>query len=248
MGNSSLLTKPERRCPDQGKKLANHSIIHTIDVLVNMKTINPASVTFDTKNIKAIEFLPEWRGKKLADATPDQLNMFLILANGNHRVELMRRYAYKDQLKAFNDVSAKLSAWQSSGKNAKSAGPLEIEVEQRRSALREVTWVARILDMGASLDRSCIVHKDSFFPLEKINAHPDAVLIQTEIASNKIVHQVEETSQNTLTMFFDALNEQLDQSVETINAILSLLVNTAEAKSKHIVKRLSSPDMVQAYA
>ena len=76
--------------------------------------------------------------------------MFSILANGNHCVEVMHQYAFKNQLKAFTNVSARVKAWDWSGKNAKSMAPLQIELGQHCSQLQQVTWVTQILDIGMS--------------------------------------------------------------------------------------------------
>ena len=48
-------------------------------------------------------------------------------------------------------------------------------------------------------------------------------------------------------MFFDAFNEQPDQSVKQINTVLGSLVNLTDPKVRCIAKALSSTDIVWAY-
>ncbi|KAG5335204.1 hypothetical protein C0989_001869 [Termitomyces sp. Mn162] len=213
-----------------GRDLQNHDLVNAILILISPKILNTQCLTFDTSAIRTIEFLPEWRGKAFVDATAAEKELFPVLGNGGHRLELLRTFVYQDKLKAYYDLSQKINNWDEKGKNARSREPLIKELEALEKELQQVTWVAKILD------------------LDKINAHPNAIHIKTELASNKLIFQVEETVQNTLTMFFDALNGQHGVNSGNITKILNSLVEQNDSKGQRIRKALSSTHLTYAYS
>ncbi|KAG6884380.1 hypothetical protein C0992_006442 [Termitomyces sp. T32_za158] len=188
------------------------------------------SITFNTARVTRIEFQPEWRGRTADTCTAAEREQLPLLANGGHRLDLLREMVYAEKLKVYNDLVKQLAQIEDSGKGRTAYGPLDERRDELRRELEEVTWIAQILD------------------LDKIEAHSDARLIKIELASNKTQFQVQEKALNSLILFFDALNSMPGISVINISTALRAVVEHTETSGKQIVTALSSVDMTYAYA
>ncbi|KAG5325861.1 hypothetical protein C0989_011538, partial [Termitomyces sp. Mn162] len=134
---------------NNGQDLHNHSVEHAIYVLVSKQTIKMESLTFNTRDMQMIEFLPGWKGLTLADATEEQKMQMPVLGNGGHRLDLLRTFQYSPKLEVYKDITAQIAKIDDTGKNTRSRQPLVEELENLKKELREVTWVAKVLDLGA---------------------------------------------------------------------------------------------------
>ncbi|KAH0580146.1 hypothetical protein H2248_002954 [Termitomyces sp. 'cryptogamus'] len=115
------------------------------------KILNTQCLMFDTSAIRTIKFLPEWCGKAFVDATATEKELFPVLGKEGHQLELLRTFVYQDKLKAYYDLSQKINNWDEKGENARSRELLIKELEALEKELQQVTWVAKILDLGGIL-------------------------------------------------------------------------------------------------
>ncbi|KAG6863045.1 hypothetical protein C0993_000425, partial [Termitomyces sp. T159_Od127] len=165
-----------------------------------------------------------------SDSPAEQCAQLPILANGGHQLEVLQQFVYQDKLKVYQQILDQLAIIDTKGKGAWSCEALGVELETLKHELLDVTWIAKVLDRDA------------------IEAHPQATLIKTEIASNKNQFQVLEKAKNSLTMFFDALNADPEKGTGAIDKVLRTVVEQTDSKTQRICTVLSSTDLAYAYA
>ncbi|KAG6894397.1 hypothetical protein C0993_011624, partial [Termitomyces sp. T159_Od127] len=213
----------------EGRDLQQHAVQHAIIILASKSDLDMDSLTFDTRNLHTIRFQPGLHDVT-SDSPAEQRAQLPILANGGHRLEVLRQFVYQDKLKVYQQILDQLAIIDTKGKGARSREALRVELETLKHELLGVTWIAKVLDRDA------------------IEAHPQATLIKTEIASNKNQFQVPEKAKNSLTMFFDALNADPEKGTGAIDKVLRAVVEQTDSKTQRIRTVLSSTDLAYAYA
>ncbi|KAG6867313.1 hypothetical protein C0993_004587 [Termitomyces sp. T159_Od127] len=215
---------------NEGRSLKNHEVEKAITILVSPQTLELDSITFDTRHIKTIAFKPEWRGRLAEECDIAQHEQLPVLGDGGHRLDLLREFVYKEKLAAHADLIQQIAKIDATGKGKRSREPLVNELEKLQEELLTVTWIAKVLDK------------------DKIEAHPEGHLIKIEIASNKNQFQVPEKAQNSLSLFFDALNAIPGVHADNIQKVLESVVERTDKTGQRVCTVVSSVHLTYAYA
>ncbi|KAG6895834.1 hypothetical protein C0992_012211 [Termitomyces sp. T32_za158] len=215
---------------NEGRDLQNHAIENAITILVSPSTLDMNSLSFDTRNLKPVVFQPEWQGLLENNCTVDQQEKLPILANGGHRLDLLRNFPYQEKIKALQLIEEEIAKIDDKRKGVRSRPVLVAELGKLREELQGITWVAKILNK------------------DKIEAHPHAKLIKLELASNKTHFQIEEKVQNSFSLLFDALNAQPGMTEENMQTVMRAAIESSDAKGKRMIQALSSLHLTYAYS
>lgn len=133
----------------EGKDLQPHALEFAIIILVSPSTIVKDCLTFDPHGLKPVKFNETWAGLTEKNCTPEQRNSLPVLANGGHRLDLLRTFQYPIKLRIYHEIEKALAKIDATNKGTRSRQELEWEREQLRQELLKVTWVAKLLDKGA---------------------------------------------------------------------------------------------------
>lgn len=83
---------------------------------------------------------------------------------------------------------------------------------------------------------------------DRLYGHTEAALMKLELASNKVEFHVEEKLQNSLALFFDALNAHIGLNADNIYKVLRAVVQIAGSKGQRMAQALSSLHLTYAYS
>ncbi|KAG6898091.1 hypothetical protein C0993_007102 [Termitomyces sp. T159_Od127] len=98
-----------------------------------------STVTFDTRNLQHVQFLPEWRGQQ-ADCPTERRAHLPVLGNGGHRLEILRKFVYKTKLKVYHDVQQQIAKIDTTGKDKVEGHPhamlIKVEIASNKNQVQ----------------------------------------------------------------------------------------------------------------